>query len=132
MLMRDLDNIKSSQDAKLYEKFGTDFDIVSPKVFDDTVTVSIEKVKVSYYPTEKMLKKQNKKRLNRYTKKNLVKNKGKQYAHISIPIISYDGEKAIVYGGYYCGGLCGSGGIFFLEKIDGMWHLIEYERRWVA
>lgn len=131
-LIWDLKNVKSTQDMEIYDKFGTNFDIVAPKTVDDTVTVKIENIKVVFYSTEKTLKKKHNKRVNKYTKETLLKRKNEQYAYISIPLISIDKKYAIIYSGYYCGGLCGNGGIFYLENINGVWKIINYERRWIS
>jgi hypothetical protein len=39
-----------------------------------------------------------------------------------------DKSVEVVYMGYYCGGLCGSGGVKFMKKKDGHWlHMSERE-----
>ncbi len=140
-LLSALDGVKSRKDSEIHDKYGTELDsngidpnweIKTAEMYDDSVTVKIEKIKVEFFPAITIIDKKDNKRLRRYTKTKLKKNKRKPVAYISFPLISTDQKRAIVYGSYICGGLCGSGGIFHLEKINGKWTMLEYERRWVA
>ena len=140
-LLSALDGAKSRKDSKINDKYRTKLDsngidpnweIKTAEMYEDSVTVKIEKIKVKFFPAITIVDKKDNKRIKRYTKTKLKKNKRKPVAYISFPLISTDGKKAIVYGSYICGGLCGSGGIFYLEKINGKWKMMEYERRWVA
>ena len=86
-----------------------------------------------YLNLDNNINKTDNKRINKYTDKKVENNRKKRpIAFISYPLISVDNKKAVVYGAYVCGGLCGSGGIFFLEKIDGFWKIINYQMRWVS
>ena len=121
-------NIKSLDDDRLNEfyidtlKYRMDY--ANTKYFE-----------LLYYPNseDNILEKKNNKRINRYTDIKL-RNNTKKYplAFISYPLISIDNKKAIAYGRYVCGPLCGSGGIFFLEKIEGVWKIIDYQMRWIS
>ena len=41
-------------------------------------------------------------------------------------------NQAFVYGAYTCGGLCGSGTYFLLQKINGRWQIIMEQGLWVS
>jgi predicted ATP-grasp superfamily ATP-dependent carboligase len=140
-LLSALDGVKSYKDSQIHEKYGAEVDsngidpnweIKTAEMYDDSVTVVIEKVKVKFFPAIAIIDKMNNKRIRQYTKKDLKKNKNKPLAYMSFPLISTVRKRAIVYGSYVCGGLCGSGGIFYLEKVNGKWKVVEYERRWIA
>jgi hypothetical protein len=136
-----LDDAKSRKDSKIHDKYKTELDsngidpnweIKTAEMYEDSVTVQIENIKVKFFPTITLVDKKDNKRIKRYTKTKLKKNKKRPVAFISFPLISTDRKRAIVYGSYICGGLCGNGGVFYLEKIKGKWKMIEYERRWTA
>lgn len=133
-LMAALKKRKSKKDTKAHEKYGKEltWDIIVNEIDADSITVEVEKVKVDYFPTINVLDKKNNKRIRKYTKTKLKRTKKRPTAFISFPLISTDRKRAIVYGSYDCGGLCGSGGIFYFENINGKWRLIVYKRRWVA
>jgi len=40
--------------------------------------------------------------------------------------------QAFVYGGYMCGGLCGAGYYFLLQKVNGRWQIISEQNLWVS
>ncbi|MBZ0327190.1 MAG: hypothetical protein K8F54_06255 [Altibacter sp.] len=133
--------IKNQKDSNIHEKYVTKLDsngndlnweIKTAEMYDDTVTVNIEKMKVKFFPAIEIGDKKDNKRIRRYTKIDLIKHKKKPFAYISFPLISIDGSKAVIYSGYVCGGLCGSGGIFYFEKVDGEWKIIGFERKWVV
>jgi len=140
-LLSSLDGAKSYKDSQIHEKYKSELDssgidlnweIKTAEMYDDSVTVVIDKIKVEFFPAITIVDKKDNKRIRRYTKTELTKNKKNPFAKISYPLISTDRKKAIVYGSYICGGLCGSGGIFYLEKLNGVWKIVGYERRWVA
>ena len=133
-LIAALKKTKSKKDTKIHEKYGTalTWDIIINEMDADSITVEVEKVKVEFFPTIKVLEKKNNKSIRQYTKTKLKRTKKRPIAYISFPLISTDRKRAIVYGSYNCGALCGSGGIFYLENVNGKWKLVEYERRWVA
>ncbi|NUY81889.1 hypothetical protein HUK80_13375 [Flavobacterium sp. MAH-1] len=54
------------------------------------------------------------------------------YYEMSIPLFSKDGKKAYVELGYYCGGLCGNGKSFQLEKVSGNWKIINEWETWMS
>lgn len=45
---------------------------------------------------------------------------------------SKDGAQAFVYGAHNCGGLCGEGKYYFLQKEDGKWKVIEEDMLWIS
>ncbi|WP_343555093.1 hypothetical protein [Sphingobacterium sp.] len=49
-----------------------------------------------------------------------------------LPILTHDGQKAFVSVDHICGGLCGQGWYFILEKIKGKWKVVKYEDTWIA
>ncbi|MDR2271053.1 MAG: hypothetical protein LBF27_09130 [Sphingobacterium sp.] len=49
-----------------------------------------------------------------------------------LPILTHDGQKAFVSVDRICGGLCGQGWYFILEKIKGKWKVVKYEDTWIA
>ena len=49
-----------------------------------------------------------------------------------LPILSQDGKKAFVAVDYFCGGLCGQGYDFILEKVNGKWKVIKCDYTWIA
>jgi hypothetical protein len=49
-----------------------------------------------------------------------------------LPILTQDGQKAFVSVDHICGGLCGQGWYFILEKIKGKWKVVKYEDTWIA
>lgn len=49
-----------------------------------------------------------------------------------LPILTRDGQKAFVSVDHICGGLCGQGWYFILEKIKGKWKVVKYEDTWIA
>lgn len=122
-LKSDLNLIKSIQDRRIFGLYDSGFDSyvdnVAPRIDDDSVTVRMKKVKLVYSTQHKIAKKTDNKKIRRFLKLNFKKSKKKgPVAFISIPLLSIDTKKTIVYGSYYCGGLCGSGGVFFFEKIN--------------
>ena len=120
------------KDVEEKEKLLIHLDLLWENMHTDSVTLSFQKIKVLINETTTLINKKNNKRINRYAKSNLTRKKKKKYAFISFPIISSDKSKAIVYVGYYCGGLCGSGGILHLEKKNGTWQILEFEPTWIA
>ena len=57
---------------------------------------------------------------------------GKGFYRISRPIFSKDKSVIIISEGFYCGGLCGSGGIYIYKKINGKWEMEEMYSLWVS
>jgi hypothetical protein len=45
--------------------------------------------------------------------------------------ISSDGRRALIVGGFLCGGLCGGGAFYLFEKVDSEWTLIGHRNLWV-
>jgi len=52
-----------------------------------------------------------------------------KYFTFKIPFISKDKSKAYIESGYRCGGLCGNGRAYFLEKNNGKWKVV---KKWVT
>ncbi len=51
---------------------------------------------------------------------------------ISLPILSADGNTAIMQISDHCGMLCGSGSTYLFKKIDGKWKLINKNMSWIS
>ena len=49
-----------------------------------------------------------------------------------LPILTHDRQKAFVSLDYLCGGWCGEGWYFILEKTKGKWKVVKYEGTWMA
>jgi len=49
-----------------------------------------------------------------------------------LPILTHDRQKAFVSLDYLCGGWCGEGWYFILEKTKGKWKVVKYEGTWEA
>ncbi|MCG2793233.1 MAG: hypothetical protein L6262_06790 [Weeksellaceae bacterium] len=56
----------------------------------------------------------------------------KKYFTFSIPIISKDKNKAYIESSYRCGGLCGNGRAYFLEKVKGKWKVVYKWGTWIS
>jgi hypothetical protein len=54
------------------------------------------------------------------------------YYEFSIPYFSVDKTKAHVEFSYVCGSLCGRGGIYLLQKINGKWIIVSTHSTWVS
>jgi hypothetical protein len=52
------------------------------------------------------------------------------YIQVSAVGFSRDRTKAVVYVGHHCGGLCGGGRMFFLERDNGAWRPTPLIRCW--
>ena len=47
--------------------------------------------------------------------------------------VSHDGQRALLYAGYYCGSLCAGGAYYLLEKdVDGNWDILAFHSIWVS
>ncbi len=69
------------------------------------------------------------------TEKEILKSdSGKEYDYyeISKPIFSLDNKKAYLELNRYCGRLCGSGKVIFLEKLNGKWKIIQKYQSWIS
>ena len=51
---------------------------------------------------------------------------------MNIPIFSKDGQRACVYSGYYCGGLCGGGNAYYLRKEKSGWKIVYSHPTWIS
>ena len=146
-LHSDLIGVKSEQDSKISKKYKILKDSVRPDINrlntyvdqemeernDDSTYVEIENIKILFFSNLEMIDNKNKGRIDKYYKAEFENNrKNRPIAFISYPLISIDKNKAIVYGSYVCGGLCGSGGIYFLEKVNEKWKVSKYEIRWTS
>lgn len=40
--------------------------------------------------------------------------------------------EAVVYVDHFCGGLCGGGGYFLMQKVNGVWHVVDQHNTWMA
>ena len=140
-LISDLDRVKMDMVIEIIEKHNRELDSCGAnkndvirlfEVFEDSVVVKFEKIDVQYFSSINLLNKKDNKRIKRYTKVDLIKNRKYPLAYISIPLIATDQQKAIVYTSYVCGGLCGNGDTIYLEKINGKWKIIERKTRWIS
>lgn len=142
MLLSNLDLAKSQQDQKIYEEYENlkdttlsykYFDQKLAELYDDSVTVKIETISVLFFPNFEWVDKKDNDRIRRFYKADFESNrKRRPIAFISIPLFSNVNKKAIVYGSYICGGLCGSGRVLLFEKIKGKWKLIKSDLSWVS
>ncbi|WLD24020.1 hypothetical protein NU10_01115 [Flavobacterium dauae] len=99
----------------------------------DSAIIKLKDIDFKYWTNSTLLKKTNNKRINPFLKRDYIKNwSNKPTAYISFPLISIDGENAIVYARYVCGGLCGSSGYFYLKKTEDIWTLIEYIEEFIS
>jgi hypothetical protein len=136
-LLNTLFAIKSTQDYEqilpYLDSLSTDrvWEIVDEQE-SDTATTIIEKITIYHKMNYDTAKKYNNKKLNRFFRSDYQKRrKKKPLAIISTPIIATDSKKAFVYGLYVCGGFCGNGGIFFLEKTNNTWQIVRYDIRFI-
>ena len=139
-LLEELERIKTLKTQALYRKYEKPkdskklnkyYDRIIDEIYSDSVTVKIENIKVNFFFNSNQLEKKDKRKINPYYRTKYSRKK-RPVAFISFPLISVNEKKAIVYGMYICGGLCGSGGVFFLEKNNGKWTIIKYEIRWIS
>jgi hypothetical protein len=64
-----------------------------------------------------------------------IRRKNKQrsrFYEMTIPVFSLDRKSAYVELDYQCGGLCGSGQVIFLKKINGKWKIIVQWQNWIS
>lgn len=105
---------------------------VSLALYDDDLEINFHKVNFKYYEELKYLKRSKRKKLLSNFKSHLSRKDLDVIVHISKPIISIDGNKALSYITYTCGPLCGTGGIQLLEKKDGNWILMDMMEAWIS
>lgn len=113
------------------KKDSGEFD-VSLALYDDDLEINFHEVNFKYYEELKYLKRSKRKKLLSNFKSQLSSKDLDIIVHISKPIISIDGNKALCYITYTCGPLCGSGGIQLLKKKDGNWILMDMMERWIS
>lgn len=66
------------------------------------------------------------------TEQELEKGNYLKFYTFTIPIISRDGLKAYLESGYRCGGMCGNGRAYFLEKKHGKWIVTKIWGTWIS
>lgn len=99
----------------------------------DSAIIKLKDIDFKYWTNSTLLKKTNNKRIKSFFNRDYIKNmSNKPTAYISFPLVSIDGENAIVYARYVCGGLCGSSGYFYLQKTDNIWTLVEYVEEFIS
>lgn len=99
----------------------------------DSAIIKLKDIDFKYWTNSTLLKNTNNKRVKPFLKRDYIKNWSKTpTAYISFPLISIDGENAIVYARYVCGSLCGSSGYFYLKRTDNIWTLIEYVEEFIS
>lgn len=55
-----------------------------------------------------------------------------RFYEMTIPVLSFDRQKAYVQLGYHCGSLCGNGKAIYLKKINGKWKIITKWKTWIS
>jgi len=99
----------------------------------DSAIIKLKDIDFKYWTNSTLLKKTNNKRIKPFLKRDYIKNwSNTPTAYISFPLISIDGENAIVYARYVCGSLCGSSGYFYLKRTDNIWTLVEYVEEFIS
>jgi hypothetical protein len=63
-----------------------------------------------------------------------TRNEFKEVGIVSFSKISFNNskDKACVYVSLVCGQLCGDGKVYFLEKKEGKWNILDYEGLWIS
>lgn len=134
-LLSTLELMKSFQDGgyyKEYEKIEDSdkfdhYEKISAKLYDDSVTVKIENIRVKYFQNLERVKKEDNRLIRHFHETNYEKRRKKRpILYISIPLLSVDNKRAIVFGDYICRGICG-GTIFLLDKVNGKWRITDYK-----
>ncbi len=52
--------------------------------------------------------------------------------NLSAPLISADGQYALISTDSYCGSLCGFGAYYLFENNNGNWEMVGFDSRWVS
>lgn len=105
-----------------YELFLLDKDENNPE------SEILKFVKINYKELRKLYRKTNKKAISEFYSTRTSENfKDKNIAVIAIPIISRDGNSAIIFGRYSCGLLCGQTTMFYFNKNDKKWQLTDFK-----
>jgi hypothetical protein len=114
-------------------------DLLNSKIQDNIFFKSID----STYLLEQNLEEKNLKlnknlitKINSTTKQIELNRKEKgesfDFYEMSIPIFSYNKQKAYVELNHYCGILCGNGVSIYLKKINGKWKIIQIVECWTS
>ncbi len=114
------------------EKNDIRLDLLWNNLHADTVTIKFKKTKILLNQSLEIIDQKNNKRIKRQPRKSLTSKKVGKFIYLSYPLASKDRKTAFIYLGYYCGGLCGRGGILYLEKLNGAWQIVEYVPTWIA
>ena len=51
---------------------------------------------------------------------------------MSIPVLTNDGKRALVYVGFHCGGLCGVGVLYLMEQGASGWQVVKTGQLWIS
>jgi hypothetical protein len=51
---------------------------------------------------------------------------------VSPVAVSADGRRALMMGGFFCGGLCGGGAYYLFERQGDEWDLVGYRTAWIS
>jgi hypothetical protein len=51
------------------------------------------------------------------------------FSHVGLNLSK---TQAIVYVDHYCGGLCGGGGYFLMQRVNGVWHVVDEHMTWIV
>ncbi|BAO54734.1 hypothetical protein [Nonlabens marinus] len=140
-ILQDLNLLIGEKHISVVKKYRKNLDsidtdaywkITSAAMFGDTVTVAFQKLNFYSEVNIQQLNKTQNKRIERYTDKNLKRNRKLPIARISYPIITSDEKKAIVYFSNVCGSLCASGGFIQFKKVFGVWEFVKREVVWIS
>lgn len=86
----------------------------------------LKSVNISFMELRNLCRRTDKKEISKFYSTQTSKNlKAKNIALIAIPIISEDGNSAIIHGRYSCGLFCGTVTSFYFKRQDSTWNLIE-------
>ena len=121
------------ENAKLYYQIKNDhyereLDLMEKKRTKSDSKIS-EYLNIDYKEFKRIFFKTNNTLLSKYYSTTTTKDlKEKNIAILSIPIISEDNKKAIIYGRYSCGLFCGKMNIFYFEKMKEKWVIRNIEQ----
>jgi len=131
MLIADFENAQNKRYSQVMEANKRDILSVLNVIDSDTFTVVIQGYRFYYTDIVRPLyKKANKSiRLKEFKGDKMSSPNQLQF---SIPLISSNGQKAIVYIAKHSKNHCSSGGIVFLSKSKNNWIIDNYKLTWIA
>ena len=54
------------------------------------------------------------------------------FVEFTTPVFSADGLEALVYLSHSCGGLCGTGWVIHLSRVQGEWRIVDRQMLWIS